>query len=157
MQNAPSVSYPVGRSHLYAALLVALAIASGVGIAWGVWGSAPTLWANPLRWAVAAIAWLVWCGWACAHWLRSPRGMLSWDARAAAPGVQLRPGAWRWTPLGQSAGPWVSAPQWVYDGQRHVLLRMGRRPGAWLWLTHSALPSRWDDLRRALVATERSR
>jgi toxin CptA len=136
MHNAPSVTYPVGRSRLAALLLAGVWLAGAAALgAWAAQDAGPP-WRTALASALLALtgcnAWLAW-------W-RSPVGELGWDATA-----------WRWTPAGSAAEPAQVAC--VLDLQAALLLRtscQGRT--RWLWARRAALPARWPDLRRAVYS-----
>src|SRR5690349_7732632 len=86
MHDAPSVSYPVGRSRFAAALLLAAwLVGASVTALW--WAQSPSTggrqWAA--WWAVAASG--VAAAW---RWWRSPEGVLSWDGRS-----------WSWSARGR--------------------------------------------------------
>lgn len=156
MYNAPSVVYPVGRSAFHGGLLVALGVVSAaVGVmclvesdfrALGVWAWLPG--------ASAGAGWLFWATWACLSWLRLPRGTLRWDSQRVEEG-STSSGAWSWTDRAGSEALVLSGMERVLDLQDRVLLRfsgpgLGRR---WAWVERSGSPGRWNDLRRALVAS----
>ena len=156
MYNAPSVSYPVGRSAFYGWCLV------GIGLAgWLAWGSLHAMvhWgqAAPLTDVQSAFGLLICGGWTAVavwQWRQSPQGQLHWDAGGMPAVRDARPGLWRWQPAGRTRSLDVARVRLVLDGQAHCLLRM-ECPGAgarWLWVDARQDPRRWDDLRRALVA-----
>lgn len=149
MRNAPSVSYPVGRSAFQAGVLVVLGLLGALALL------LPLLWFPAVPgwvWVAGALLWLFWSGWAWLNWSRAPRGRLQWDARAL-PATGTRAGVWRWLAEGAPAVE-LQTLEWVWDAQHVVLLRprgTGRRL-PWLWLEGRREPARWDDLRRALTA-----
>lgn len=149
MRNAPSVSYPVGRSAFQAGVIVVLGLLGALALL------LPRLWCPAVPgwvWAVGAILWLLWCAWAGLGWRRTPSGRLHWDVRAL-PTAGTRAGVWRWLPDGAPAVE-LQALDWVWDAQVVVLARP-HSPGQrvpWLWLEGWREPARWDDLRRALTA-----
>ena len=139
MHNAPSVSYPVGRS-LLAGLLAATA--------WLLGALATVLWtfqsqvdgwrlatAGVLLVAVALIsAW---------QWWVMPRGELYWDGQN-----------WTWTAAGTAD---TGAAAVCLDLQQCVLLHWrGRGRAHWFWLERAHCPQRWDALRRAVYSRVRS-
>ncbi len=136
MHSAPAVSYPVGRCHIQAWLTGAL---------WGLGALVCALWilaAGQVAWP-QALALLVWAAGgmlAWRDWQRAPAGTLRWDGQQ-----------WAWlSPADSQAG----SVQQALDAQRWLLLTFhpqGGRP-RWLWLTQEADPTRWQALRRALVA-----
>lgn len=136
MHDAPAVSYPAGRSFVAGATMF-LAWAAGCAglVAWRVQAQA-----TPVAFAAAAAVLMAGGIFAWRAWLRSPRGMLSWDGLG-------------WTWAGASAAQ-PGAPEVALDAQRLMLLRWRGGAGAaqWLWLERRAQPARWDDLRRAVYS-----
>jgi len=139
MHNAPSVSYPAGRSRLALALLLG---------AWLLGCAAAAAWQShsPDTWRLAAMlaALGVAGGFAAWHWWRAPCGTLSWDGEAWT--WSLRPGA---TAASLEVG---------LDLQRALLLRW--RAGGdsqWLWLERDSRAERWNDVRRAVYSRARPR
>ena len=135
MHNAPSVSYPAGRSRFAAALLAAVWLAGCAAAA--LWlRQAPFAW-RPLAMCAALCAAGGFAAW---QWWRSPAGVLAWDGQA-----------WRW-----SAHPGEGSVTVALDLQRMMLLRWSA-PGAarWLWLSRARGAQRWDDLRRAVYSRAR--
>lgn len=158
MQNAPSVTYPVGRSLVYAGLLAGVAglglLALGLSLWWWTPVSKSGLW-------LGFLAWLIWSTLALAGWRRSSQGLLQWDARALDPlaAPEGRAVGWRWTHSGQEEPDTVDAVEWALDAQFFVLLKLSL-PGhrrRWVWLEARRDPARWDDLRRALTRHARRR
>jgi hypothetical protein len=135
MHNAPSVTYPVGRSRWGAALL-ALAWLAGVAVVLQ-WSRQDGVGAGP---AVVAWAGVAGVGLAAARaWWRGPSGALAWDGAN-----------WRW-----EAGP-PGRVQVGLDLQAFLLVHWRAAGGArWLWLERAACPERWDDLRRAVYSRAR--
>lgn len=158
MQNAPSVTFPVGRSASHTSVRIGLGALSGVALAvafgtsW-IASPAPLSW---LRWTPGLALWLAWLaadGWRGKH---QPKGMLKWDAQATPLRLEAPPGAWLWLAHGHDLRPETVRPEAVFDGQSRLLLRLhgGAWPwGQWVWLERATDPARWDDLRRALVAS----
>ena len=138
MHNAPSVSYPTGRSVLQRPFVIGLVLCvCAVNAAWLQQGAQPVL----LGVSCAASALATWLSW---RWLRTPGGELVWD------GTQwlLR------QPEQLACGRLVLCA----DAQRVLLLRWdalsetGCPPRrCWLWLERGAASARWLALRRAVV------
>jgi len=134
MHNAPSVSYPVGRSFFPALALAALWLLGAAATAAWAWQAGVSTAARLLAGAVLALAGLG----ALGFWRRMPEGELAWDGE-------------RWTWPSGAAGEGVLAVG--LDLQRALLLRwQGGRAAQWLWLERSRAPQRWDDLRRAVYS-----
>jgi hypothetical protein len=157
MQNAPSVSYPVGRSSLEALALLALSTVGGGAIVWAWWVdrltvSAPSFWAP---WLLGLGVWMAWTIAAAGHWWRQPAGALKWDAQAAPDRLDGQPGVWFWLPQLGDLKPVAVQPEQVFDWQGWVLLRLRRskRAAMWVWLERRGDPTHWDDVRRALAQT----
>lgn len=138
MHNAPSVSYPVGRSFFQVGLLSVLALlAAGLGVGWIV--SSPRFGvaqlAMLLLWLMAAVV----SGWG---WRRTEQGELQWDGQT-----------WAWRRAGAPEG-WPGQVAVRLDWQRGLLLAFVGETGRaqWLWLARSADATRWLALRRALYA-----
>jgi len=134
MHDAPSVSYPAGRSRFAGALL-----ASG----WLLGCAAAALWwlHSPGSWRLAAM--LIALGavgsFAARSWWRAPRGTLGWDGQV-----------WNW-----SARPAAGAVAiGVGLDLQHVLLLRWTSGNAscWLWVERASRAERWDDLRRAVYS-----
>jgi toxin CptA len=141
--NAPSVTYPLGRSHWQALVLLAFWLAALLLV--GVW----TLASQELGWRQAAggIS-LVGAGWAARHgWKNAAVGQLTWDGQV-----------WRWEGPGYQAGVAEYALLVALDFQKVMLLRLENQAHAklWLWAERGALPERWLDLRRAVYSPHRS-
>lgn len=138
MYNAPSVTYPVGRSFFQAGLLFGLALlGAGLGAGWIIasprFGAAQL--AMVLLWLMAAAV----AGWC---WRRPARGELQWDGQA-----------WAWRSAAAPAA-WPGQVAVRLDWQRGLLLAFVGESGRtqWLWLARSADATRWPALRRALYA-----
>jgi len=143
VHNAPSVTYPVGRSRLFAALLAAIWALAALLVAW---------WCL----TVAAIGWRQWLALltllvvAFAAW-RSLRAMgtgeIRWDGQV-----------WLWHPRGAQEAVTV-LPGVHLDLQRHLLfmLRLQHGPAVWCWASRKAYLERWGDLRRAVYSPATSR
>ena len=159
MQNAPSVSYPVGRFALAGVWLVGtvvLVVALQAGAWWGWWPTgAWVLW----RWSVATGVWLLALGWAFVHWWRMPKGWLTWDPLLEPPeadnGGDTQASGWWWgAPSGLQAQA-LTKVQRMWMGQGWGLLRVrlqgaGHPKHLWLCVQASAAPERWLAVRRAL-------
>lgn len=72
-------------------------------------------------------------------------------------GESLRAGAWHWHTNGEEEGVRLEILESVLDCQSCVLLRLkgSNRRATWVWVERHRAPTRWDDLRRALIATRR--
>lgn len=146
-RRAPSVQYPLRRSRVLGALLLALLfIGAGVVAAWVGFGARDAV----LSAAVALGLWLLAAAGAAHFWWGQPRGVLQFDGQA-------------WT-LGQTAksfsGPLALsvAPEVLLDLQAHLWVRIVPigHSSQWLWLERSSQPERWMDLRRAVYSRARS-
>lgn len=137
MHNAPSVSYPAGRSRFAACLLlVAWLLGCGAALLWQ--------WQSPGGQRLGAmLAMLAVSGlFAAWQWWRTPGGTLVWDGAR-----------WNWSVRPETADAEVSV---ALDLQRALLLRW-RAAGAsrWIWLERGSRPERWDDIRRAVYSRAR--
>lgn len=151
MRNAPSVTYPVGRSAFQGRLLLGLCLAGALALVLWWWLSeAPSGWVLGIGWA----GWLSWTWVALRSWRYAPVGRLQWDASPLHDPALRRNGTWRWLPAGVGAAQDLDAVLWMLDAQAVVLLRLQRAEGRalWLWLDAAREPARWDALRRALKA-----
>ena len=136
MHSAPSVSFPVGRSHLARRLLWAT---------WGLGAVAFAAWCVQFdgeRWRTALLALVLACGaFGAARASRLGEGVrLTWDGL-------------HWSCSGSPA--FEEAYALIHLDLQSLMLARLHQPGrgaAWLWLDRSAFPSRWLDLRRALHA-----
>jgi arginine exporter protein ArgO len=147
MRNAPSVTYPVGRCAFWRLLLLAAGALGLSAVMAGGW------WLDRISAVVGAALWVVWAAWAALSWRRLPSGRLSWDARhTVAQGAQQ--GGWTWHSAAYRDGVNLVQVECVQDAQRWMLLRLHNpeRARIWLCVARSADPSRWDDLRRAVIA-----
>jgi hypothetical protein len=143
MHNAPSVSYPLGRSRFQGGLLGGFWLAgSGVTLWWAL--AAPRLdWRFGVAWVVVVAAGIAaWRG-----WCRAPRGQLRWDGQV-----------WQWESAGYQAGTPVQALSVALDFQRVLLLRVENQDHVtlWLWAHRASMPERWLDLRRAVYSRRRA-
>ena len=135
MHDAPSVSYPVGRSRWAGALAAACWLAGLAGTV--LWSSQPQVawWRLALAWTAVVVAGVIaWWAW----WRTSP-GVLAWDGSG-------------WTRMPEGGGAAAGELQVALDFQ-HVLLVRWRAGGAsrWLWLERAG-GQRWDELRRAVYS-----
>ena len=146
-RRAPSVQYPLRRSRVLGALLLALLFTgAGVVAAWVSSGARDVV----LSAAVALGLWLSAAAGAVHFWWSQPRGVLQFDGQA-------------WT-LGQTAksfsGPLALSvpPEVLLDLQAHLWVRIVPigHSSQWLWLERSSQPERWMDLRRAVYSRARS-
>lgn len=140
MHNAPSVSYPVGRS-LYAGALLALLwlLAAAATGAW--WWQV----AAPAGRVAAALLLLAATGaYAGSTWRRAAAGRLEWDGDH-----------WNWSASGQRQSGTL---QVALDLQHAVLLRWQADGAAlqWFWLERRRDAPRWADLRRAVYSRARA-
>ena len=141
MRNAPSVSFPVGRSPFEGRLLLCLGLAGGAAL--GLW-----------RWQTAASdllavgllgLWMAGCVLAWRRWRASAAGWLHW-----------RDGAWTFGASRASADNDIVLARLrvALDFQTILLLELksASRAPRWLWLSHSDDPPHWNALRRAVHA-----
>jgi hypothetical protein len=130
MHDAPSVTYPVGRSRFALAfILMAWLLGAAAGAAWAWQAGAP-------GWRHAAVALALGVTGAVAlwHWWRSPAGELAWA------------GGWTWHGRAGCVAP-------ALDVQAVVLLRwQDSSTTQWLWLERARCPERWSGLRRAVYS-----
>ena len=138
MHNAPSVSYPVGRSLLAGGVAAALWLLGVLVTAQWVSQSPVSGWRLIAAAIVPALGALV-AGWS---WWTLPRGTLAWDGQS-----------WAWS---CAAGAHLGAVGVCLDLQKCLLLHFRSQPTAsWLWLERSQCAERWDDLRRAVYSRAR--
>jgi hypothetical protein len=151
MHSAPSVVFPVGRCSFYAGALVMLATSGAwmLGLWWWTVADSRSIWWG---WAGAA-AWLAWGSFAARSWLRSPIGMLAWNASARSD-LAARAGTWLWHSALCPEGAPLRRVEMVLDLQGRALLRLHNADALarWIWVERSRDPARWNELRRALVA-----
>jgi len=139
MHNAPSVTYPVGRSRFAGGLLAALWLLGTLATVLG-WLQAP---AAAWRWGGAAALLLLAGLVALRSWWRQPSGLLAWDGEG-----------WSWSVGGVAE---TGAPEVCIDLQQRMLVRWaGSGPTRWLWLERAGRPAHWDDQRRAVYSRARS-
>jgi hypothetical protein len=139
MHNAPSVSYPAGRSRLAGGLLLGVWLLGCAAVSvWQLYSPDAWRWVTMLASLLASGAFAAW------HWWRTPTGTLAWDGEG-----------WTW-----SVHPVATAENLEVglDLQRSLLLRW-RVGGAsqWIWLDSDSRAERWDDVRRAVYSRARSK
>lgn len=139
MHNAPSVSYPVGRSRIQGWLTLfvwLLGLATVLGWCWPV---------EVLGWRQGlALAAVIGAGAAAAQgWRHIPAGILRWDGQQ-----------WFWAASGEPVAVDVACR---LDLQRHLLLQLRPRSGRslWCWVARAQHPERWHGLRRAVYSPAR--
>lgn len=159
--NAPPVVYPVHRPQALIAIVMLL---------WGIGAAALVVWLANDRISDAVLTWRD--GLAAAALLASTAGAVSfcktgdqghlvWDGefwhKEGEASLQRR----RFTIFGLFGQTMASADvqaqvqvQVIFDMQAAMLLQMTRGQGApeWTWVTRSAHPERWLDLRRAVYS-----
>ncbi len=136
MHNAPSVTYPLGRSRFQACLLggyAAVAVA-----AFALWWHRTSL--SDWRLLCFALLTLTLWSWAVGNWWRSPGGRLCWDGQS-----------WCWHSSGVSV---CGALRARMDLQFCLLLSLntGAAKSVWLWAERAADAQRWRDFRCAVFA-----
>ena len=140
MHNAPSVSYPVGRSRFLARLQCVLWLLGVVAVAAWFWQLGALGWRQMLAAVGVALA-----GWvAMQSWWRMPSGFLRWDGQQ-----------WFWMGSGEPCEVRIHVH---LDLQRHLLLSLRSQSGVqlWCWVEQASQPQRWDDLRRAVYSPARA-
>jgi toxin CptA len=138
MQDAPSVTCPVGRSVFGGALIAAVWLASvAAALMWSV-QPAVAAWRLALAWSAVAIAGVL----ALRSWCRASDGVLAWDGSA-----------WSWNE-GAGARPGASGRLELSLDLQHTMLARWHDGGArrWLWLERRRCPERWNDVRRAVYS-----
>lgn len=141
-RNPPPARYPVRRSTVLGAILLALVIMGASAlVAWGLHGIRLPLWSV----ALAASNWLVVAFAAFQFWRHQFTGCICWDGQA-----------WMLEVSASAPGFWLldCSPEIFVDLQAHIFLRVspkGRSP-VWLWLERSSSPDRWMCLRRAVYS-----
>jgi hypothetical protein len=157
MHNAPSVVYPVGRC-VFLAWLLGLLGALGAAV-WCLLLVGPRAALDPpLNWAMSLTAIVACCAWACAavlSWLRVPEGVLVWDTALRQDEVEGQRGAWLWRNKNRGQDVPLRELHRVLDFQDRVLLhvKLANASDRWIWAESHREPSRWSDLRRALVSS----
>lgn len=160
MQNAPSVSYPVGRSAFWGGVLLLLGLAGLLNLALWWWLLGPQQRGEPAQqgWLAGGLLFcVVWAAWAQLGWRYSPVGRLQWDALAQAVRGERAAGAWRWHSDAFRDGAPLLGVSVVLDLQSRLLLRLVDPDGRlrWLWAERWSDPQRWHALRQALTAQHR--
>ena len=136
MQNAPAVSYPVGRSRLQGGLIALATLgAASAGIIWHEKAN-PGAWREALLMGSLAGAAVV----AARAWHLTPQGRLVWDGQS-----------WSWLGADTSGSGALAIH---FDLQSCMLLSLPARAGQriWLWPQRSADPAQWSALRRAVFS-----
>jgi toxin CptA len=139
MHNAPSVTYPVGRSRIQGWLTLCLwLLGLATVLGWCSHVDAPN-WRQYLALACVLGAGAV----ALQGWRRMPVGTLRWDGQQ-----------WFWGAAGEPVGVTVVCR---LDLQRHMLLQLCPQLGRpmWCWAASAELPERWHGLRRAVYSPAR--
>jgi len=141
--NAPSVVYPLGRSHFGDLFLLGC---------WLTGLSLVVLWfytARLVDWRIGLEIFAI-----CSVGVgikkyggNSPVGQLAWDGEA-----------WRWESSGYQTGLAEQTISVVVDLQDVLLLRLENQARAkmWLWVEKKKMPERWLDLRRAVYSPNKS-
>jgi toxin CptA len=138
MHSAPAVSYPVGRSSFYGALLVGIhVIGASVLVAWVVTSDALGL-GHALVW----LLWLTSVVVALLSWLRSPTGTLTWDGQH-----------WIWSG-GDGSHPVTLLVTLDIQNLMLMHLHSSEAPKLWVWLERRSAPTRWRACRRAVFARQ---
>ena len=141
--NAPSVTYPLGRSRFQAWMVSVLWLAALLVVGAWVVTSQYVGWRQSL-----GLVLVVGAGLAALHgWKNSPVGQLAWNGQV-----------WRWEGPGYQAGVAEYELSVALDLQNLMLLRIENQAHAklWLWVERRAFPARWSDLRRAVYSPHRS-
>lgn len=136
MHRAPSVSFPVVRSHRHLRVLAMfLALSAGACVA-----VVSTDTSEDSRWALVLISMGTGAVFAGLQWMRAPQGVLRWDG-----------GQWLWESASRTES---CAVQQKFDFQKVIVVRIRRGSGeSWYhWIDEKAAPHRWPALRRALVS-----
>lgn len=142
MHNAPSVSFPVGRSRFPGWIVASVALlAAVVWVGWVMQTQPEPL----LRWALGGV-WAASVALAVQGWRQRPRGMLHWDGSV-----------WRWAPQQGPEVPGQLTCALDLQSRLWVSHRTRRGPVRWFWLSRSDDASAWNDLRRALFARQDDR
>jgi len=135
MHNAPSVSYPVGRSHFQAGLLVLTVLA---GLIVDFYWSSQALWG--WRQGLVGVSLCLAVVFALHEWQRTPQGTLTWD------GV-----GWCFNEEQQA---FIGDLTVSLDLQFVLLLRLtpNKGPPCWLWAERRRQAPLWVALRRAVFS-----
>jgi len=138
MHSAPAVSYPVGRSSFYGAVLAGLhGLGACVLIAWVMAADTPRL--GHVLGGLLCLSSLAVAGWS---WRHVPNGTLTWDGQH-----------WIWTQDDLSR---PVTPRVTLDLQHLMLMQLcsSDAPPLWVWLERSAAPARWRACRRCVFAPQ---
>lgn len=141
MRNAPSVSFPVGRSRFEGGLLLALGVSGGAAL--GFWMAQALV---PPLWAAGALAlWLAGALLAWRRWRATPAGRLQWrEGGWFFAGTDVAPAA--------DPAPLPRAPRVALDLQQRMLLEVPGFSPRWCWVARRDEPASWNALRRAVHA-----
>ena len=136
MHSAPTVNYPVGRSHLQVCLLLFLGVLGVVTVFLWSWVADAMAW----RQYVCLATLLASSGLAFQCWHQTPKGFLHWDGLV-----------WRFT---SDQDEVIGSPVVHLDFQSLMLISLQQVPGnrLWLWPERRTDVSRWLGLRRALFS-----
>lgn len=135
MHNAPTVSYPVGRSHFQACLLALIVLAGLiVDLCW----SSQALWG--WRQGGVGVSLCLAAVLALHEWQRTPQGTLTWDGEV-----------WCFNEGQQAVIGGVTVP---LDLQFILLLRLTpiKGPSLWFWAERRRQAPLWVALRRAVFS-----
>jgi hypothetical protein len=137
MHGPPAVSYPFGRTRVFAFLLIGTHLTGAWACAaWYLQMDAPD-W----RLALALLLWSTGVVWAWQTWRSAARGVLFWDGRE-----------WQLQVAGHSS---PGLPTVRLDWQGNMLMSWQPASGGpvqWIGVERASEPRRWDDLRRAVYS-----
>lgn len=136
MHNAPSVTYPVGRSLFFGRLVLVVWLLGAMSTGWWCWHAAAMGWRQWLVLTSVPLAGLV----AWSSWHRMTPGELRWDGQL-----------WLWNP-GEQAEPGRLAVHLDLQGHLLLCLHLDSSHKRWCWAERASLPERWGDLRRAVYS-----
>lgn len=134
---------------MYGAVLICLAaLCAGVLVAAWALGAEGGM----TQILVGLVLWLIWSMFAFQTWRGSPVGQLKWSALERFDPTR-EPGTWRWLSASCPEGAPVQRVERMVDLQSVMLLRLHNADGLarWIWVERACDPSRWNDLRRALM------
>ena len=139
MQNAPPVTYPLGRSRV-GILLTAVAWLAGL-LSVLLWCAQPDI--SPWRQSVSSGIGIACTLVAIRGCMTMPMGHIAWTGQH-----------WLWSSTGAQLYDSVEV---CLDFQSWLLVRLrtGHDSVRWIWLERSLRPERWPELRRALHAPSR--
>ena len=141
MHNAPTVSYPLGRSAWWGLPLLGLWLAGATSMV--VWCAS----VDALSWRLGLdlLLWLVFGVWSLRAWRGQVQGELSWTGM-------------HWLLLRDPSAPCEGMVSVQLDLQHLLLLRFTpvTGPACWLMLRCATQPRRWQDLRRAVYSRART-